>query len=331
MNRYLYAHANPWTLVDPTGHAATCSVEFDSCGQAVKHYGGKGPTKWAKSNTKRFTSKDYWTSYKIRRDTRIARDVRDERKRDPERRTPVDDAYKALAHFKRNYDEERGWSTLPQDYGHFDKADVQRIAAVGAGSAYAEMTEDFATSTKLNDQIGKYIPGSYQAIAFFEGGGRAGAEQLITLMLAKFGTGGEGMGPGGGMSVSGIGGRGSGGGGSGGGRGTGGHGGSGPAPGDPPPNLSPPGAGRHGAFAEAKRDLGVPVSMQPTRVLPNVDRRGQSQPGRIYEFDIPGRGTVRIRDDAAGHDWGAGNPQTRGPHFNTEGKRGDENLHYDYG
>ncbi len=50
------------------------------------------------------------------------------------------------------------------------------------------------------------------------------------------------------------------------------------AAGSPPPNLSPPGAGRAGAFRQAKRDSGVPVSQQP-RVRPNLDRRGNLQPG----------------------------------------------------
>jgi filamentous hemagglutinin len=66
-------------------------------------------------------------------------------------------------------------------------------------------------------------------------------------------------------------------------------------------------------------------------VLPNTDKRGNPQPGRIYEFDIPdpnapGRTkTVRIRDDCAGHDYGPNDPQNRGPHFNDEAGN-----HYDY-
>jgi hypothetical protein len=96
-----------------------------------------------------------------------------------------------------------------------------------------------------------------------------------------------------------------------------------------PPNLSPPGAGRNGAFREAKRQSEVPVSQQPSRVSPNLDRRGNVQPGKIYEFEVPAPGggtrTVRIRDDAAGHDFGPGDPQNRGPHFNDEAGN-----HYDY-
>jgi RHS repeat-associated protein len=96
-----------------------------------------------------------------------------------------------------------------------------------------------------------------------------------------------------------------------------------------PPNLSPPGAGRRGAFNQAKRDAGVPTSKSPDRVTPNLDRRGNPQPGRVYEFDVPAEGggtrTVRIRDDAGGHNFGSNNPQNRGPHFNTP-----DGGHYDY-
>ncbi len=96
-----------------------------------------------------------------------------------------------------------------------------------------------------------------------------------------------------------------------------------------PPNLSPLGAERSGAFNQAKRDAGIPTSMSPSRVLPNVSRRGDPQPGFVYEFDVPAAGggtrTVRIRDDAGGSFFGPGNAQNRGPHFNTE-----NGGHYDY-
>jgi filamentous hemagglutinin len=79
--------------------------------------------------------------------------------------------------------------------------------------------------------------------------------------------------------------------------------------------MSPPGAGRSGAFDEAERQSGIPVNQQPIRVLPNVDKRGDPQPGKIYEFEVPASGggtrTVRVREDAGGHDFGAGNSQNR--------------------
>ncbi|MGA4232269.1 hemagglutinin repeat-containing protein [Ralstonia nicotianae] len=97
----------------------------------------------------------------------------------------------------------------------------------------------------------------------------------------------------------------------------------------PPPNMSPDGAGRQGAFNEAKRQNGIPVSQQPSNVYPNTDRRGNPQPGYIYEFTVPAPGggeqKVRIRDDAAGHFFGDGDAQNRGPHFNDP-----KDNHYDY-
>ncbi|WP_415860802.1 HNH/endonuclease VII fold putative polymorphic toxin [Vibrio metschnikovii] len=65
------------------------------------------------------------------------------------------------------------------------------------------------------------------------------------------------------------------------------------------------------------------------KVGPNLDNRGKVQPGKSYEFEVPAEGggtrTVKIRDDAGGHDYGPGNPQNRGSHFNNEA--GD---HFDY-
>jgi len=65
---------------------------------------------------------------------------------------------------------------------------------------------------------------------------------------------------------------------------------SGAAKGTIPENMSPIGAGRSGAFNEAKRQSGIPTSQQPSRTLPNVDKRGNPQPGKIYEFEVPASG-----------------------------------------
>lgn len=101
------------------------------------------------------------------------------------------------------------------------------------------------------------------------------------------------------------------------------------AEGDRPANMSPEGSGRAGAFNEAKRQSGIPVGQSPSKVTPNVDKRGNPQPGYIYEFDVPkpGGGTmkVQIRDDAGGHFFNMDDPQNRGPHFNDE-----TGNHYDY-
>jgi|SRR6185312_5309929 len=94
---------------------------------------------------------------------------------------------------------------------------------------------------------------------------------------------------------------------------------------DAPPNNSPDGAARQGAFNEAKRQNDIPTSQQPERTIPNVDRRGEPQPGMQYIFRDTSGNEVIIRDDAAGHYYGPGNPQNRGPHFNDPAGN-----HYDY-
>ena len=92
-----------------------------------------------------------------------------------------------------------------------------------------------------------------------------------------------------------------------------------------PPNMSPEGAGRAGAFNEAKRQNGIPTSQQPESTGPNLDRRGNPQPGKQYTFRDANGKEVIIRDDAEGHDFGDGDPQNRGPHFNDPAGN-----HYDY-
>jgi hypothetical protein len=93
-------------------------------------------------------------------------------------------------------------------------------------------------------------------------------------------------------------------------------------------NLSPEGAGRSGAFREAKLQSGIPVSQQPSRVELNKNKRQKTQPGRSYDFEVRRnrkKEIINIRDDAGGHYYGPNNPQHRGPHFNDE-----HGNHYDY-
>ena len=78
-----------------------------------------------------------------------------------------------------------------------------------------------------------------------------------------------------------------------------------------PDNLSPAGAGRRGAFNAAKRDLGIPKSQQPIRILPNTNLQNKIVPGRVYDF---GNG-LYIRDDVIGHIFKDGGVISR--HFNT--------------
>ncbi|EKQ53037.1 MULTISPECIES: putative cell wall binding protein [unclassified Clostridium] len=66
-----------------------------------------------------------------------------------------------------------------------------------------------------------------------------------------------------------------------------------------PPNLSPKGAGRNGAFREAKSNSGMPVTEQPKKVTLAVDKRGNRIPGTDYDF---GDGKV-IRDHSGGHEF----------------------------
>ncbi|MBM7341241.1 HNH/endonuclease VII fold putative polymorphic toxin [Pantoea coffeiphila] len=99
--------------------------------------------------------------------------------------------------------------------------------------------------------------------------------------------------------------------------------------GDKPANLSPEGSARAGAFNEAKRKSGIPVTQSPSKVYPNIDKRGNPQAGYIYEFEVPKSGggskKVYIRDDAGGHFYGDDSNQNRGPHFNDQ-----QGNHYDY-
>ena len=72
------------------------------------------------------------------------------------------------------------------------------------------------------------------------------------------------------------------------------------------------------------------MGQQPDAVGPNIDKQLNRQPGRSYTFkEVPVEGKkpkdVIIREDKAGHHFGPGDPQNRGPHFND----GADN-HYDY-
>lgn len=100
--------------------------------------------------------------------------------------------------------------------------------------------------------------------------------------------------------------------------------------GSPPPNLTPEGAGRPGAFNQAKIDAGIPTSQSPIATRPNTTRTGEPQPGYQYDFEVdrPGGNTeiVTIRDDAGGHIFPDNPTQNRGPHFNGP----DGTSHYDY-
>ncbi|KXJ38817.1 hypothetical protein AX282_16130 [Bacillus spizizenii] len=89
-------------------------------------------------------------------------------------------------------------------------------------------------------------------------------------------------------------------------------------------NLSPKGAGRKGAFREAKRRMGIPVSAQPTKVTRARDKRGKIIPGKTYIYG-KGKYARKILWHPAGHYYGKGSPQNRGRHYNDDRKN-----HYNY-
>lgn len=92
-----------------------------------------------------------------------------------------------------------------------------------------------------------------------------------------------------------------------------------------PANLTPQGAGRSGAFRQAKADAGIPRSQQPSAVRVVPDRTNPGKTVREYEFEVPGKKEpVVIREDRSGHVYGD-ESQSRGPHFN-----GPDGGHYDY-
>lgn len=90
--------------------------------------------------------------------------------------------------------------------------------------------------------------------------------------------------------------------------------------GQPPENFSPEGAGRNGAFREAKRASGIPVTEQPKAVRSAVDRNGNRIPGRDYFFD-----NNKVIREHFGHEYSDDAVQNRGNHFNDI-----YGNHYDY-
>ena len=99
--------------------------------------------------------------------------------------------------------------------------------------------------------------------------------------------------------------------------------------GTPPPNLSPNGAGRKGAFRQAKRDAGIPVSQQPLKVTIVKDSQS-GKPIKVYTFKNKNGKNIEIRDDKYGHHYGKGNLQNRSSHFNAGNAGGKLKDHYDY-
>ena len=99
--------------------------------------------------------------------------------------------------------------------------------------------------------------------------------------------------------------------------------------GAPPPNLTPVGAGRRGAFRQAKRNNNIPNSSE-LKIEPNLDRKNNVVGGRVYVFTNKNGQEVRIIDDVNGHYFGVDNPQNRGSHFNIDIDKRRTEQHYDY-
>ena len=89
-----------------------------------------------------------------------------------------------------------------------------------------------------------------------------------------------------------------------------------------PPNLSPEGAGRNGAFREAKRNSGIPVNEQPIKVEPAKDRNGKPIPGGGRDYYFKDGKVIREHYE---HTYPDDPYQNRGTHFNDMDKN-----HYDY-
>ena len=96
--------------------------------------------------------------------------------------------------------------------------------------------------------------------------------------------------------------------------------------GQPPANFSPEGAGRRGAFREAKRASGIPVSAQPKEVRPAIGNQNERIPGRDYIFKDPQNEEKElVIHEHFGHKFPDDPSQNRGKHFNDI-----HGNHYDY-
>ena len=89
-----------------------------------------------------------------------------------------------------------------------------------------------------------------------------------------------------------------------------------------PPSLTPEGAGRSGAFREAKRNSGIPVSERPIKVEPAKDRNDKLLPGGGRDYYFKDGKVIREHYE---HIYPDDPYQNRGSHFNDI-----YSEHYDY-
>ena len=108
-----------------------------------------------------------------------------------------------------------------------------------------------------------------------------------------------------------------------------------------PPNLATPDADRETALKDVIKavnkaeDRNIDINSQPDQIDPNPKEKDSE----ILRFlDVEKGDEVRIRNDYGGHDYGEGDVQNRGPHFNygdghydynEPGKPYNPNTHYD--
>ena len=96
--------------------------------------------------------------------------------------------------------------------------------------------------------------------------------------------------------------------------------------GESPDDFSLPNAGRRGAFREAKRASGLPVSSNPISVRPAIGKNGKTIPGRDYVFEHPQEANKElVVREHFGHNYPDNPMQNRGKHFNDI-----YGNHYDY-
>ncbi|WP_330985470.1 MULTISPECIES: HNH/endonuclease VII fold putative polymorphic toxin [Enterobacterales] len=97
---------------------------------------------------------------------------------------------------------------------------------------------------------------------------------------------------------------------------------------------------RNAALRDAKRDAGIPMGQQPSKVeMVNLtDRNGHNILGndyqpiktREYTFTRPGKEDIVIQDHSPGHIYGPeGTPGNKGPHINVRPKSDTRNGHID--
>jgi hypothetical protein len=218
MNRYLYAHANPWTFVDPDGHSY-CNANSDLCDEtmAIQHpstsAGKKAATRQkhkdaayhrpgSAANTKAYVARaraSFTVSKVIRRMADAhADDARETRsalgRADPKLVETFGKAWDSLSYFKSNYDEQRGWTTLPDLSSEVPDEALSRLGDIGDALTELDLQGEFGTADRLFQAQQKYVPVGYSVAA--QAAGQSGGGSIIAFAATVAGGGSEGLGGG---------------------------------------------------------------------------------------------------------------------------------------